>query len=256
MSSFFEMCTWLSRRIANDEDLVFEDQFLMETKSDTPIINVFLLQSVVIWWQRSYTDNFIWGSTGWHDSLIHSPAFKIRLHWISLMWKLWLQYCCKIDNQFEDSSRAVCLQDYWGTDCSRNWYFNFFFLEAWRIIWCQDSDSLKLVPETSCLVTGHWEIFSWFDYLNYLCVCWVANKLILEFEYLRYIFFNYRIAEKLVPDIWFDTKFVWEVKAADLSLSPLYPAAMGLVDPSKGISIRFPRLVSSSHNTETFLLGE
>lgn len=31
------------------------------------------------------------------------------------------------------------------------------------------------------------------------------------------------------PDIWFEPKIVWEVLTADLSLSPIYTAAMGLV---------------------------
>jgi DNA ligase-1 len=31
------------------------------------------------------------------------------------------------------------------------------------------------------------------------------------------------------PDIWFEPKMVWEVLTADLSLSPIYTAAQGLV---------------------------
>lgn len=53
----------------------------------------------------------------------------------------------------------------------------------------------------------------------------------------------YRYGETLVPDVWFEAKVVWEVKCADLSISPVHKAALGLVDPAKGISIRFPRLV-------------
>lgn len=52
-----------------------------------------------------------------------------------------------------------------------------------------------------------------------------------------------RYGETLIPDVWFDAKAVWEVKAADLSVSPVHCAALGLVDASKGVSIRFPRLV-------------
>ncbi|KAJ3447187.1 DNA ligase [Anaeramoeba flamelloides] len=43
------------------------------------------------------------------------------------------------------------------------------------------------------------------------------------------------------PDIWLEPSVVWEVSAADLSLSPNYYAAYGLAHPKQGISLRFPR---------------
>ncbi|KAJ2760019.1 ATP-dependent DNA ligase Cdc17 [Coemansia sp. BCRC 34490] len=39
----------------------------------------------------------------------------------------------------------------------------------------------------------------------------------------------YAVSEKTKPDIWFEPTQVWEVKAADLSLSPIYQAAFGEV---------------------------
>ncbi|XP_047662549.1 DNA ligase 1 [Tachysurus fulvidraco] len=53
----------------------------------------------------------------------------------------------------------------------------------------------------------------------------------------------YRVDQTAEPDVWLDAVQVWEVKCADLSLSPVYKAAMGLVDPDKGISLRFPRFL-------------
>ncbi|KAJ1772287.1 ATP-dependent DNA ligase Cdc17 [Coemansia sp. RSA 1843] len=53
----------------------------------------------------------------------------------------------------------------------------------------------------------------------------------------------FAVSEKTKPDIWFEPTQVWEVKAADLSLSPIYQAAFGEIDATKGVSLRFPRFI-------------
>ena len=53
----------------------------------------------------------------------------------------------------------------------------------------------------------------------------------------------YRTAE--VPDMWFSPELVWEIRGADFTVSPVHEAAIGLVHPSRGISIRFPRFIQS-----------
>ncbi|EFQ99176.1 DNA ligase [Nannizzia gypsea CBS 118893] len=64
-------------------------------------------------------------------------------------------------------------------------------------------------------------------------------------------FYSHSTVPKDQPDVWFEPKFVWEVKAADLTLSPRYSAAsdevMGSTGGStaKGISLRFPRYIKA-----------
>lgn len=59
-------------------------------------------------------------------------------------------------------------------------------------------------------------------------------------------FYSHSSGNMHQPDVWFEPKYVWEVKTADLTLSPRYKAACkeGL-DPEaeKGVSLRFPRFI-------------
>ncbi|MCJ1311403.1 hypothetical protein MMC25_005074 [Agyrium rufum] len=45
------------------------------------------------------------------------------------------------------------------------------------------------------------------------------------------------------PDIWFEPSEVWEMAFADITLSPTYSAARGLVSEERGLSMRFPRFL-------------
>ncbi|KAI4231789.1 MAG: hypothetical protein LQ349_005391 [Xanthoria aureola] len=58
-------------------------------------------------------------------------------------------------------------------------------------------------------------------------------------------FFLHSTVPKDQPDVWFEPRVVWEVKTADLTVSPRYKAgAEALGDASgKGISLRFPRFL-------------
>lgn len=54
---------------------------------------------------------------------------------------------------------------------------------------------------------------------------------------------DYRTNQQM--DVWFEAKVVWEVKAADLSLSSVHMAACGKIAENKGIALRFPRFMKT-----------
>jgi DNA ligase 1 len=64
------------------------------------------------------------------------------------------------------------------------------------------------------------------------------------------------------PDVWFEPQEVWEMAFADVTLSPTYTAAIGLVSEERGLSLRFPRFLKKREDkslddasTNEFLAG-
>merc|ERR1719517_312395 len=54
---------------------------------------------------------------------------------------------------------------------------------------------------------------------------------------------NYNVTDRVTPDVWLEACQVWEIRAADLSISPVHTSAMGVKHDSKGIGLRFPRFL-------------
>ncbi|KZT08332.1 ATP-dependent DNA ligase [Laetiporus sulphureus 93-53] len=47
----------------------------------------------------------------------------------------------------------------------------------------------------------------------------------------------------LRPEVFFKPQEVWEIRGADVTVSPVSVAALGLVNPKRGLSVRFPRFM-------------
>ena len=45
------------------------------------------------------------------------------------------------------------------------------------------------------------------------------------------------------PPYWFEPCEVWELRGADITVSPVHMAAAGVVHAQRGLSMRFPRFI-------------
>jgi len=54
---------------------------------------------------------------------------------------------------------------------------------------------------------------------------------------------SFNVSDKMKPDKWLEPCQVWEIRAADLSISPVHTSAFGVKAESKGIGLRFPRFL-------------
>ncbi|KNC87641.1 hypothetical protein SARC_00271 [Sphaeroforma arctica JP610] len=56
---------------------------------------------------------------------------------------------------------------------------------------------------------------------------------------------DYIVSDTFRPAIWFPPTRVWEIRGADLTISPVHTAGQGMVaeDSNKGVSFRFPRFI-------------
>lgn len=121
-------------------------------------------------------------------------------------------------------------------------------------------DSLDLVPIGAWY--GNGRKAGWYspflmacynpEYEEFQSVCRVISGFSDEFyKEMKEFYSGERILPKKpvyyktdeLPELWFAAEQVWEIRGADLTLSPVHHAAIGLVHPSRGISVRMPRYI-------------
>ncbi|KAK9322496.1 hypothetical protein V1517DRAFT_323310 [Lipomyces orientalis] len=124
-----------------------------------------------------------------------------------------------------DSLDLVVIGAFHGRGKRTNWYGAF-------LLACYNPDSQEY--ETICKIgTGFSE-----DMLDTLYQRLSKTTIAQPRSY-----YSYTQSNANAPDVWFEPTMVWEVLAADLSLSPVYRAAIAEIGRNKGVSLRFPRFL-------------
>ncbi|PCN50316.1 hypothetical protein B6U99_05040 [Candidatus Geothermarchaeota archaeon ex4572_27] len=67
-----------------------------------------------------------------------------------------------------------------------------------------------------------------------------ANKLIEGYRVDRK---PARVESLMKPDFWVEPKVVWEITAAEITLSPIHTCAFNVIERNTGLALRFPRFI-------------
>ncbi|GIQ81488.1 DNA ligase, ATP-dependent [Kipferlia bialata] len=60
---------------------------------------------------------------------------------------------------------------------------------------------------------------------------------------------DYDVSDTFTPDVWFSAEEVWEIRIADLQMSPTHTSAKGEIrGDARGIGLRFPRMLRVRHD--------
>ena len=128
---------------------------------------------------------------------------------------------CEDDASLADSIDVRVIGAWWGNGRKAGWYSPF-------LVAVYDDD------------TETWQslcrVMSGFSDVFYKSATERLGKKVVEDKP-----FEYETGE--TPPVWFDTDEVWEIRGADLQLSPVHRVGMGIVDEARGLGLRFPRFV-------------
>ncbi|KAL4435464.1 hypothetical protein ABPG77_006226 [Micractinium sp. CCAP 211/92] len=134
-------------------------------------------------------------------------------HWL----KLKRDYC----EGLHDTLDLVVIGAWWGNGRKKGWYSPY-------LLACYDPDTEEL--QSVCRVMSGFSDQFYKDSLERL------SKTVIPGPKPYY-----RTDER--PSVWFEAREVWEIRGADLTISPVHKAAVGRVHEGRGIGLRFPRFL-------------
>jgi ATP-dependent DNA ligase I len=129
---------------------------------------------------------------------------------------------CEDDTELSDTMDVRPIGAWWGNGRKAGWYSPFLLA-----IYNEESESW----ESLCRCLSGFSDDFYKQATERLKQHTVENKPL-----------EYSTAE--TPPVWFDSNEIWEIRGADLQLSPVHAAGKGMVDEARGLGLRFPRFVS------------